>query len=186
MEQKTNLYPGEEKIADGIYLTKFDKKEKEIIINRTTTNDTTSGETTKPQYVFKSTADLINILENEFEQLSGQIKRIYNANEEMLKYDPNDYDLIEARQENLELINTKNLRLMEIQSELKTYCPTNPLVLRNIYDNFLILKENEKSKKVSKEDYEYMGNEDNISIGVTNTIKEEDKKDDEVITEIDL
>jgi len=68
--------------------------------------------------------------------LEFEVKNLFEANEEMLKWDPNDYDLIEARQENLVFINKKLARMKEIQSELTQLCPTNPICKVNVFDFF--------------------------------------------------
>lgn len=133
MNSNTNscVFPGEQKVAEGIYITKCKNE------NKTTTKEESKE---KPKYFFKSTAELINILETEFEEIGNQIEMLYDANEQMQDFDPNDYDLIEARQENLVIINKKLARLKEIQDELKMHCPTNPLVLKDLFEYFSIKK----------------------------------------------
>jgi hypothetical protein len=141
----------EEKIADGIYITKFNKDADKNI---------------KPQYVYKTTTELIKLLEGEFEEIIMEIELLYNANEEMLEFDPKDYDLIQAREDNLVIINKRIERLNGIQNELRNICPTNPIVNINVFDYFM-----EKGKGL-------------------NTDKEDDNKiqqqQSEIIREIDL
>ncbi len=55
----------------------------------------------------------------------------------MLEYDPHDYDLIQAREDNLVLINKRLLQLQDIQNELKPICPTHPLISIDVYDKIL-------------------------------------------------
>ena len=105
------------------------------------------------------------ILETEFEEIQKEVILLYDSNEEMEKLDPTDYDLVEARQENLEIINNKKiLRMKDLQEELRKYCPTNPLVTKNVFDYF---SEHDTNKNKKSE--------------VTGNIKSE-----EIIQEIDL
>lgn len=152
----------EEKIADGIYISKG--LNKQII-----TEEKKPENSEKKRYVFGTTTELITLLEGEFEELMNEVALLYNANEEMSLFDPTDYDLIEAREDNLVIINKRLVRLQEIQGELKLYCPTNPLVLMNVFDYFIPKNDNNGNKV----------KENNTDINKT-----EDKMD--VITEIDL
>jgi hypothetical protein len=103
----------EEKIGEGIFITKSSKGTVPL-------QSKESNKTNQPRkYLYKSTAELIQILEDEFTQTTEHIQLLHNSNEEMLTYDPNDYDLIEARAENLVIINRKLQELKEIQNELK-------------------------------------------------------------------
>lgn len=129
----------EEKIADGIYITKFQKQTASNSPNNANTNNNHS------KYVYKSTAELISILESDFEEKANEIKLLYSANEEMLLFDPHDYDLIQAREDNLVVINKRLLELKEIQNQLKSFCPTNPIVIKNIFD-YIQKEENKKSE----------------------------------------
>ena len=126
----------EEKIADGIYITKPKPKNDERKIN-------------DRKFVYRSTSELIAILEIEIEEYLREIEQLYNANEEMLEFDPNDYDLIQARGDNIVLINKRIMQIKNIQNELKVLCPTNPLVNLNIYEKF---NQNEKNEFDIKED----------------------------------
>jgi hypothetical protein len=158
MNTNTNqIIQKEEKIADGIYLTKpCEKKEQ--------------------RYVYRSTAELINILENDFEEIAAQIKMLYEANEEMLEFDPNDLDLLDARQENLEIINRKLIRLKEIQLELKKFCPTNPLLSQDIFDYLL------KECKLHNHNHE----ENNNNTVSNETQNSTDIQINDIVTEIEL
>ena len=62
------------------------------------------------KYIYHNSAELISIYENEFYELGEIIKSLFETNEEMLNYDPNDYDLIQARLENVESINKKFIK----------------------------------------------------------------------------
>ena len=69
----------------------------------------------------------------------------------MLEYDPNDYDLIQAREENLEIINKKINKLKEIQNELLSICPTNPLVKIDIFDYLNKNNQNQQKEQIIKD-----------------------------------
>jgi hypothetical protein len=180
-------FPGEEKVAEGIYITKpknmsQNNQNNQVVINQKAhekkSDNINTSDKPSNKYVYKSTAELINLLENDFESIVSQVQMLYEANEEMLKFDPNDYDLIEARQENLEIINKKILRLKEIQEELKKFCPTNPLVLKDVYDYFL----QNKIQKNLLDEREISGN---VNVE-QNYIQTQPTKNSEVITEIEL
>jgi hypothetical protein len=126
----------EEKIADGIYITK-PTNSNSIPNQQTDTTASNLPEKRERKYVYRNTGELISILENEFEEIEKEVEMLYNANEEMLQYDPKDYDLIEARQENLVIINRKIMILKEIQDDLRLHCPTHPMVIRNVFDYFI-------------------------------------------------
>ena len=133
----------EEKISDGIYITKPIKKGEKSISNNM--NIIPNNEFDLKTFVqtdlnlkvmARSNGELISIIENEFFLLEHETRSLFDANEEMMKFDPNDYDLIEAREENLVFINKKLLRMKELQSELSKFCPSNPICRINIYDFF--------------------------------------------------
>jgi hypothetical protein len=113
------MHSKEEKIADGIYITRYVKPDD-----------------IKQSYVYRTTTELIKLLESDFEQIVMEVEMLYNANEEMLEYDPSDYDLIQAREDNLAIINKRLERLKEIQKELMHVCPTNPFVKIDIFEYF--------------------------------------------------
>ena len=72
---------------------------------------------------------------------------MFKANEEMLAYDPNDYDLIQAREENLQLINEKIIRMKNIQEQIKGICPNHSCVSLNVFDVF---NENKKENIITE------------------------------------
>jgi len=90
----------EEKIADGIYITKRVSKK----------NEPEKQKGIEDNFVFTNTGELIALLENQLEEYFKQCKDLYEANEVMLQFDPKDYDLIEAREDELVIINRKLLR----------------------------------------------------------------------------
>ena len=42
--------------------------------------------------IYNNTGELISLYESEFSEYARQIQNMFTANEEMLKYDPKDYD----------------------------------------------------------------------------------------------
>lgn len=92
--------------------------------------------------IYNNTGELISLYESEFSEYARQIKNMFTANEEMLKYDPKDYDLIQAREENLILINQKIGKMQKIQNEIKSLCPRHPIVEVNIFESFSPKQEN--------------------------------------------
>ena len=115
----------EKKICEGVYILENPKK----------------------KYVYHNNTELIALYEAEFEELGNQIKNMFKANEEMLAYDPNDYDLIQAREENLQLINEKIIRMKNIQEQIKGICPNHPCVSLNVFDVF---NENKKENIITE------------------------------------
>ncbi len=142
----------EEKVLDGVYITRNSKSKDSLVKN--TERDVNRYIPSQSKYVYRSTAELIALLENDFEQIFKEIQMLYKANEEMIEYDPHDYDLIEAREENLEIINKKLNELMEIQSQLRQQCPTNPLVTKNIFDFFKEIQKSQEKEEFDKIDEE--------------------------------
>ena len=197
MNSSTTSTNREEKLSDGIYITRISQSKSEADQNSKQASDSQrekyieSGDKMRnspkqTKYVYRSTAELIALLENDFEQIFLEIHMLYKANEEMLEYDANDYDLIQAREENLEIINKMLNSLMEIQSQLRTYCPTNPLALKNIFDFFKEIP----LTSTYPEEIEINSNIEttsNITINqFGNTIHNKNRDDLEIITDIEL
>lgn len=121
----------EEKVAEGIYITKFNN---------------TTGVPEKKNYIYKTTSELIAIIEAEFDESGELIKSLYKSNEEMLEYDPNDYDLIQGREDNLVLINNKLKRMIQLQNEMKNICSNHPMIkidVINLFDQNMLKEEKE-------------------------------------------
>jgi len=171
----------EEKVLEGVYITRNHKPNEEILLNNHSTLEKEGHRNIPNQckYVYRSTAELIAILENDFEQIFKEIQMLYEANEDMMEYDPLDYDLIEAREENLEIINKKLNTLIDIQSELRTHCPTNPLVTKNIFDFFKEINGSEIKTSKNMTDVEMNSNI------IPTTIREE-KENTKILTDIEL
>ena len=132
----------EEKITDGIYIIKNSKEKPK--------QPEKQNENTE-KFIYRSNGEQIQALQSEFFNLEAEISRMFEANELMMKFDANDYDLIEARSENLELINTKIFRMKEIQIQLTQLCPTNPICSIDVFQSFGNQK-NEKENKIKKEE----------------------------------
>ena len=161
----------EEKISDGIYITKpikTDKQNLELknnleinkLLNSEFKENTVIKNDNDEKYLCKSNGQLIDIYEIDFNQLEYEVKNMYKANEEMQEYDPEDYDLIEARQENLEIIFKKLNRMKEIQAELNLLCPSNPICGVNIFDSFSDKIDEKKKGKVVEESEENNKNDE--------------------------
>lgn len=76
-----------------------------------------------PQYIYKNSFELQVLLEKEFEEIMSEVRLIYDNNQEMMAYDPNDYDLLQAIEDNLVIINKRLVILKQIQSKLKQFAP---------------------------------------------------------------
>lgn len=125
----------EEKVAEGIYITKFNTSQGTPKTIQTT--DQPKPHAKERKYLYKNTAELISMLENEFEEMAREVEMLYKANEDMLEFDPKDYDLIQAREENLVIINRRLNQMKEIQNELRIYCPNNPILSMDLFSLFL-------------------------------------------------
>jgi hypothetical protein len=162
----------EEKFLEGVYITRNSKSAEGNTVNNLNIPN-------QCKYVYRSTAELIAILENDFEQIFNEIQMLYKANEDMMEYDPHDYDLIEAREENLEIINKKLNALMAIQTELRTHCPTNPLVTKNIFDFFKEIQGSESKSTSNMTDVEMNSN-------IVNNTSTKEEENTEILTDIEL
>ena len=185
-----NNLPNETKFCDGIYITKINnnKEQNNNFIN-------IEGE----KFIYHNTEELLTILEAEFNEFGDIVQKLFESNEEMLKFDPNDYDLIQARQENLEIIQIKLKSMKDIQNKVKNICPNHPIVNVDIFSLFINEKKNEDNKK----DINIMSDEEkkkqddlilnmineipsqNNNINENNNNTENNDKND-IITEIDL
>ena len=208
MEDK---YPIKEiKVMDGVYIWKPDLQNSNNKTTQSSDNNKIGKKTSvgENNYICHGVDELVKIYEIEFEEIGNKIQSLFQSNEEMLEFDPHDYDLIQAREENLQLIDKKIEEMMKIQEKMKDICNYHPIVTVDIFDHFGIgkkIKDNEDNKEKKKEenlalvDEEDKKNEENInSINdleekkKNNNNEEEQKKenkkqkDNEIITEIDL
>ena len=189
-DNSNNNLPNETKFCDGIYLTKINN-------NKEHNNNFINVEGEK--FIYHNTEELLTILETEFNEFGEIVQKLFESNEEMLKFDPNDYDLIQARQENLEIIQIKLKSMKDIQNKVKNICPNHPIVNVDIFSLFINEKKNEDNKK----DINIMSDEEkkkqddlilnmineipsqNNNINEKNNNTENNDKND-IITEIDL
>ena len=137
-DNSNNNLSNETKFCDGIYLTK---------INNNKEHDNNFINVEGEKFIYHNTEELLTILETEFNEFGEIVQKLFESNEEMLKFDPNDYDLIQARQENLEIIQIKLKSMKDIQNKVKNICPNHPIVNVDIFSLFINEKKNEDNKK---------------------------------------
>ena len=185
MEEK---YPIKEiKVMEGVYIWKPEKK----------SNNDTNKETNKNQpseniennykfmgnkssigeneYLCHGKDELIKIYEIEFEELGNRVLSLFQSNEDMMEFDPNDYDLIQAREENLEIIDKKLAEIVKIQKKMKELCEYHPIVNVDIFEYFGIGQSTLKNKEENK---------DNIDIKKENLIEVNQKEDNKIENKI--
>ena len=190
-------YPIKEiKVMDGVYIWKPEKKtnndnkdnkdnNNQINENINNKNNESKSNTNnnnsnlignkssigENEYICQGKEDLIKIYELEFEELGNKVLSLFQSNEDMMEYDPNDYDLIQAVQENLELIDKKLADIVKIQENMKQICSYHPIVTVDIFEYFGIGKKSkEKDENKKKED-----NKKNDLVEVNNQDKDKDK-----------
>ena len=231
-------YPIKEiKVMDGVYIWKPEKKtnndKKDNKGNTNQNNDNINNKNNESknktnnninlignkssigenEYLCQGKDELIKIYEIEFEELGNRVLSLFQSNEDMMEYDPNDYDLIQAVQENLELIDKKLADIFKIQEKMKQVCSYHPIVSVDIFEYFGIGKkskekdENKKNEENKKNDLVEVNNqnkdkiiENKINNNINNnenTIKEEsniekipkdkiENDNNNIITEIEL
>ena len=177
MEDK---YPIKEiKVMEGVYIWKPEKNINNDGNKNTNTNSTQNADINNNYFVNKSSIgeneylchgkdELIKIYEIEFEELGNRVLSLFQSNEDMMEFDPNDYDLIQAREENLELIDKKLAEIVKIQSKMKEICSYHPIVNLDIFEYFGIGKKPLSNKEENK---------DNLEIKNENLIEIEQKDD---------
>ena len=190
-------YPIKEiKVMDGVYIWKPEKKtnndNKDNKDNNNQINDNINNKNNESksntnnnnsnlignkssigenEYICQGKEDLIKIYELEFEELGNKVLSLFQSNEDMMEYDPNDYDLIQAVQENLELIDKKLADIVKIQENMNQICSYHPIVTVDIFEYFGIGKKSkEKDENKKKED-----NKKNDLVEVNNQDKDKDK-----------
>ena len=114
MEDK---YPIKEiKVMEGVYIWKPEKAQDNNNSPSSSNNDKTNNKNINDyniklnankssigqnEYLCHGKDELIKIYEIEFEELGNRVQALFQSNEDMLEFDPHDYDLIQAREENL-------------------------------------------------------------------------------------
>ena len=195
-------YPIKEiKVMDGVYLWKPEKKNIETItqnkeIQQFENNSINNKEITigENKYLCNGQNELIKIYEIEFEELGDRVQALFQSNEDMLEFDPYDYDLIQAREENLQLIDKKLEEMKKIQIKMKEICNYHPIVSVDIFEYFGIgKKEKEENTQINKKlnkIVEIKGNEnkENKENDKTQKILEGYKEEgkNKIVTEIEL
>jgi hypothetical protein len=218
MEDK---YPIKEiKIMDGVYIWKPElktennssnnesNKSSNNNINNNNNNELNYKKTSigENNYLCHGVDDLIKIYEIEFEEIGNKIQSLFQSNEDMLEFDPHDYDLIQAREENLQLIDKKLEEMMKIQEKMKEICDYHPIVNVDIFDYFGIgqktKNENGKNNNINKNEENLISINDDKKIenqinsindiekNKENNSKEQsendNKIDDNIVTELEL
>ena len=203
MEDK---YPIKEiKIMDGVYIWKPElKTENNSSNNESNKSSNNNINNNNNELNYKKTSigennylchgvdDLIKIYEIEFEEIGNKIQSLFQSNEDMLEFDPHDYDLIQAREENLQIIDKKLEEIMVIQKKMKTICEKHPIVEVDIFDYFGIGKnmkdDNKDTKKENKDNSKTMEKEDNTGNSINDNSQKENKTqmNNNIITEIEI
>lgn len=116
-----------------------------IINNDCNTTNPYDLNTKKPSYIYRNTGELIQILECEFIEFQEEICLLKKANEDMMDFDAHDYDLIQAREDNLKIINKRINQLRDLQNKLKEFCPTHPFVLKDVFDIISLIENNREN-----------------------------------------
>jgi hypothetical protein len=120
---------------------------------------------------YDSKEKIIKLLEIEYTELEQQQMAMYFSNEEMLNYDPNDLDIIEARAENIKIMEKNIQRMQKIKEDLLKLDRDHYINGKNVFDCF-----NFKPEK-----------NDTIENKIDNEGDKMDVDDEEkIITEIDL
>jgi hypothetical protein len=149
MEDK---YPIKEiKVMEGVYIWKPEKAQDNNNSPSSSNNDKTNNKNINDyniklnankssigqnEYLCHGKDELIKIYEIEFEELGNRVQALFQSNEDMLEFDPHDYDLIQAREENLELIDKKIDEMIKIQQKMKEVCDYHPMVNVDIFEYF--------------------------------------------------
>ena len=214
-----NFQIKEIKVMDGVYIWKLEKSANNTQNNIKNESNTQSSpnensvQGTKSQigenkYICHGKDELVKIYEIEFDELGDKVQSLFQSNEDMLEFDPHDYDLIQAREENLQLIDKKLEEMMKIQEKMKEICNYHPIVNVDIFDYFGIGKktknengENSNTNKFEDKENLIKINDDKKIDNQINSINDieqskennskdqsenDNKMDDNIITEIEL
>lgn len=117
-------------------------------------NDNNDNSTYNPKFIYNNSYELQILMEKEFEEIIEEVKLIYDNNKEMLEYDPNDYDLLQAIEDNLVIISNKLEVLRQIQVKLNNLSPGNPISkfdIMSVFGDKIDSKEvNDKNDKINE------------------------------------
>lgn len=142
-----------------------------------------------PKYIYQNNGELISLIERDFQELTDEISLIYNNNIEILEYDKNDIDLINAVEDNKKIINKKLDLLNNIKFKLKKHSPSHPFVELNVLE---YIKSNKKKVVLNINDSDITNINDESKKNEHKQVKEEESYDDDyisntrMINEIDL
>ena len=212
-----NFQIKEIKVMDGVYIWKPEKSVNNTQNNNKNDNNTQSSSNEKlvqgtkskigeNKYLCHGKDELVKIYEIEFEELGDKVQSLFQSNEDMLEFDPHDYDLIQAREENLQLIDKKLEEMIKIQEKMKEICDYHPIVNVDIFDYFGIgqktKNENGKNNNINKNEENLISiNDDKKIENQINSINDieqskennskdqsenDNKMDDNIVTEIEL
>jgi len=216
-----NFQIKEIKVMDGVYIWKPEKSVNNTQNNNTNNNNNntqsssnekvvqgTKSQIGENKYLCHGKDELVKIYEIEFEELGDKVQSLFQSNEDMLEFDPHDYDLIQAREENLQLIDKKLEEMIKIQEKMKEICDYHPIVNVDIFDYFGIGKKsknengenNNTNKNENKENLISINDDNKIEnqINSLNDIEQskennskdqpenDNKMDDNMVTEIEL
>ena len=206
MEDK---YPIKEiKVMEGVYIWKPEKAQDNNNSPSSSNNDKTNNKNINDyniklnankssigqnEYLCHGKDELIKIYEIEFEELGNRVQALFQSNEDMLEFDPHDYDLIQAREENLELIDKKIDEMIKIQQKMKEVCDYHPMVNVDIFEYFGIGTKNsnkdENKINIDKKEWELIEvKEEFIKIEnkINNNINENKDQNNEIKTKFFL
>jgi len=140
------------------------------------------------KYIYHNTAELISIYENEFYELGEIVKSLFETNEEMLNYDPNDYDLIQARLDNVESINKKIYKMIDIQKKVKVLCNNHPILNLNVMEIFGKINQNDNNNNniENEKNDNFMMINQQINNNNNNNNNNNFKNDEEILKELEL
>ena len=206
-----NFQIKEIKVMDGVYIWKPEKSVTNTQNNNKKDSNTQSSSNEKlvqgkkdtigeNKYLIHGKDEMVKIYEVEFEELGDKVQSLFQSNEDMLEFDPHDYDLIQAREENLQLIDKKLEEMIKIQEKMKEICDYHPIVNVDIFDYFGIGKKTKKensntnkNENENKENLIIINNDKNLENRINskeNNSKDQsendNKIDDNIITEIEL
>ena len=158
-------------------------------VNHSCSLTTCSCSNYNPKYIYQNNGELISLIERDYQELTDEISLIYNNNIEILEYDKNDIDLINAVEDNKKIINKKLDLLNNIKFKLKKHSPSHPFVELNVME---YIKSNKKKVILNINDSNIANFDNTSNKNEYKQVKEEGDDDDDyisnnqMINEIDL
>lgn len=108
-----------------------------------------------PKYLYKNTSELVNLIEKDFQEIYDEVIIIMKNNVEMMKYDPNDKDLITAVEDNTKIVKNKLFILDSLKFKLKKISPCHPFLGLNLSEDMLdkqVKEDESKGENFENED----------------------------------